>query len=92
MIDTATLYETARDIEKDYARGIITRDDRSAAIAVLEADWRPWLASENGVSHLSQETQDAIFRFAWEEGHSSGYSEVENYYVDVAVIALIASR
>jgi len=28
-----------------------------------------------------------VFRAAWDQGHSAGYSEVENYYIDYAEIA-----
>lgn len=44
----------------------------------LAATYAPWLVKQ---------TQDMIWRKAWEDGHSSGYSEVENYYMDLASFA-----
>lgn len=31
---------------------------------------------------------ERVFRLAWEDGHSSGYYEVENRYMDLADLAL----
>jgi len=31
-----------------------------------------------------------VFHAAWDHGHSSGYNEVENYYIDFAEIATVA--
>jgi hypothetical protein len=35
---------------------------------------------------------ESVFRMAWEEGHSSGYGEVENRYIDFADFALQVYR
>lgn len=33
---------------------------------------------------------DRVFSFAYEEGHASGWGEVENYYVEIAPIVIAA--
>jgi hypothetical protein len=92
MISTDTLYDLARDVDKDYARDAITREQRNSSLRELEASWKLWLAVENGIAHLNQPAQDAIFRYAWDQGHASGYFEVGTYYAEVAAIALLASK
>jgi hypothetical protein len=53
----------------------------------LEACWEPWLAKEYA-DGLSAIVVDELFRRAWDDGHSSGYHEVETYYQQYAEFAL----
>lgn len=55
----------------------------------LEAQWRAWLADEYA-SALPEAAQQAIWDYAWDQGHASGYNEVEMHYSDVAAIANLA--
>lgn len=55
----------------------------------LESQWRAWLASEYA-PEVPEAAQEAIWNYAWEEGHASGYDEVEMHYRDLADIANLA--
>jgi hypothetical protein len=91
-MDTETLVQRVRELDKVYARENISRKDYYEQRGALEAKWMLWLATENEVTHLSDEAQSAIYGYAFEEGHASGYSEVGNVYSSVAAIARIAAQ
>jgi len=55
----------------------------------LELRWARWLGDEYA-SVVSESTQAAIFVKAWEDGHSSGYGNVESVYEDLALIVVAA--
>lgn len=63
----------------------------SAAHAELNRAFGVALADEY-LSEISESRREAIgqrtFELAWEHGHSSGFSGVENYYMDFAGFAL----
>lgn len=44
----------------------------------LEEEWKLWLFKDEGVENNPKREQ--CFTVAWQEGHSGGYSEVENYF------------
>ena len=92
MTSTDELYDAVRDIQKEHARGGITRDEMYNQISTLEKNWQEWLAVETNIAHLSQKVKDTVYSYAWEEGHASGYSDVYNHYLDFAAVALIASK
>lgn len=45
----------------------------------IEAEWKLWLY-QDAAADLSTEASDLIFQKAWEEGHASGYEEVDNLF------------
>lgn len=49
----------------------------------LEKQWREWLDSTYA-AHLPSPVRGLIFSKAWEDGHSSGYYEVESKYEEYA--------
>lgn len=44
----------------------------------LEEEWKNWLFTEEEVEKNPKREQ--CFELAWNEGHSNGYEEVENYF------------
>ena len=62
--------------------GFEERQAYRAAVAELEAEWREWLFQEHA-DDMSTEAAQVVFARAWEEGHASGYSEVEMHFVDL---------
>lgn len=67
------------------------RREYDAAHAELNGEFAAALADEY-LSEISETRRAAIgertFALAWEHGHSSGYSEIENYYMDFAGFAI----
>lgn len=71
-----------------YPRGIADRDERVAAhrayneaVCNINGEFRDWLASTYA-SDLPAEVQARIWGKSWEDGHASGYNEVEGHYND----------
>lgn len=58
----------------------------------LENQWALWLADEHLDNGVPIEVADALYRQAWEDGHSSGYNEVENRYQELANLVNLAVR
>jgi hypothetical protein len=54
--------------------------------AAIEAEWREYLRAEYAPD-LAPSVESSLFSLAWEHGHASGYSDVENYYQDFAHFA-----
>lgn len=54
--------------------------------------WIDYLAEQYLHPFASGDVVAEIFRLAWDYGHSSGYSEVEIHFQDLAEIANIAYR
>lgn len=52
----------------------------------IELQFKQWLADEYAYEE-SPKIQDRVWGKAWEHGHSSGYFDVENYYIDYAEFA-----
>lgn len=52
----------------------------------LEQQWKAWLIEEYAFD-FSEKVQEEIFRRAWDDGHSSGYHNVENYFQEYADFA-----
>jgi hypothetical protein len=65
---------------------IVDRWQQERAERVALADR---LASEY-LPDLPEHVADRTFALAWEHGHASGESEVENYYIDFADLAVTA--
>jgi hypothetical protein len=67
----------------------------SAIAKPTQEDWaayRDYLLDEAGTRELPVEVDDKLFAKAWENGHSSGYHEVELIYCDLADLVLAACR
>ena len=90
MLTTEAMDTLARDLSKEFARGIIDRDESNRRATELTAEWREFLEDEYSTSELSADARRAIYNHAWQEGHSSGYHEVASVYQDIATIVLIA--
>ena len=76
-----------------YPSGITDRDERVAAhrayneaVGNITGEFKAYLA-DTYASGLPATVQDRIFGKSWEDGHSSGYSEIENHYIDNADFA-----
>lgn len=61
-----------------------TREDHMA--------YREYLLDEAGTRELPVEVDDKLFSQAWQDGHSSGYHEVELIYCELADLVLFAYR
>lgn len=46
--------------------------------------------AEKHLPGLPERVTDKVFEYAWEEGHASGWNEVEYVYQEVAAIAEVA--
>jgi hypothetical protein len=60
-----------------------------------QEDWiayREFLLDEAGTRELPVEVDDKLFSQAWQDGHSSGYHEVELIYCELADLVLFAYR
>lgn len=70
-----------------YKELIFTYRESEAEIRkVFEAD----MESEHGMTELPKKCRDFIHGAAWQEGHSSGYSEVHLCYYDLVEAAKLA--
>jgi hypothetical protein len=79
-----------------YPRGIADRDERVAAhraynesVSKIVGEFRDFLADQYA-PRLPAEVQARIWGKSWEDGHSSGYNEVEGHYLDNADFAEFA--
>jgi len=77
----------------DYPNGKDERGERDRirtenrfATNQLEKRWGAWLADEYA-SDVPAAAHAEIYRMAWDDGHSSGYEEVENRYQEYADFA-----
>ena len=77
---TTKLYGTGPKGQPSVGRVERTRQDQENRAA-----WQSWLHREH-LNGFGRETADAVFRKAWEDGHSSGYREVEMHYTELADI------
>ena len=62
------------------------REEHGEEVSEITGQFRDWLEFEYAGSFPTQ-VQDLIFHKAWEDGHSSGYFEVEGFYEDYADFA-----
>jgi hypothetical protein len=62
------------------------RAEYHTAQNAMVSKWKTWLASEHA-DGLPEGVQDRIYSAAWDEGHSSGYHEIEHYYIMFAGFA-----
>lgn len=89
----------ARQVELDLEKARIQEEIAQARRAELRAAREAEAAGVKALAdRLYQEivaqfgmprsVGDAVWALAWEHGHSSGFSDVENYYGDFAELAL----
>jgi len=71
----------------------VTRENRAARLEAyrqaeseITAQHRLWL-EENYNEGFAQAVLDRIYQRAWDDGHSGGYHEVENYYDEHSTFA-----
>lgn len=80
-------YPTSKDRDENYK----LRMEHRAATQQLENKWENWLADEYA-SQVPVESHSDLFTYAWGEGHSSGYNDVENHYMDIAHLATVVTE
>lgn len=79
---TATAEKLAADVRK------AEREERQAKEAAVHAAHYTRLYEDSGQPLGLNEAQHGIvYALAWEQGHSSGYAEVEMYYGEFAELA-----
>lgn len=79
-ITTAEIAERAQEIR--LGGGVEGRRIYNEAFAAIEAEWKIWLY-QDAAADLSTEASDLIFQKAWEEGHGSGYQDVDGQFRDL---------
>lgn len=94
-MNTSQLIAATSNIKYPSCHGM-NRDEKVAAhgeyyesITALQAEWKLWLAAEYA-GDLNQKARDAIYAKAWSDGHSSGYSEIEYHYIELAELVRTA--
>lgn len=83
MLSTAELEIATASVT--YGETVAERQTYRAQVRELETQWQEWL-NEEYAPFLSSQSANEIYARAWEDGHASGYSEVESIYVDLASI------
>lgn len=61
----------------------IGREGYRERLNELEQQWRAYLLDAHFPPGTSDEEFSVVYRRAWREGHALGYSEVENYLLDL---------
>lgn len=74
--------QEARDRARVAYRAAHADLNRDFGVALAER----YIAPAVDPAHL-EAVAGPVYRAAWEQGHSAGYSEVENYYIDFAELA-----
>ena len=70
-----------RRTDQDDDTLLFTREERIEwhnKVADWEEEWEQWLFKEYEVEENPK--KEKCFALSWEEGHASGYEEVENYF------------
>lgn len=87
MLSTTELIATLDTIP--YPHGV-SREERPTAMraynekrGALIAQWKEWL-HDVYADGFSTQAADVIYAKAWEDGHSSGYREVEMWYQELS--------
>lgn len=67
------------------------RNDYRSDTRALEARWAAYLADEYD-NHFPAELHAKIYALAWDEGHSNGYSAVEDKYSEYVAFAVFTEK
>jgi len=93
MLDTNALNTAVKALTYPTYDGAQTREELAQlrreyqeATGLLVAEWVEFLKDEHGYD-LPAAAQSAVYSKAWEDGHSSGYQEVESCYMNLADFA-----
>jgi len=77
----------AEELEKYEAEVVnhkIATDRKSETVRELHAVLEDYLKDDAGLYNIvPKDKQDKVWNCAWQKGHSSGYSEVYNYLVEL---------
>lgn len=89
QIDALAKSLAAKAIEMKAADRKAEREARQAAERARNEAHYALMLEEIGqpLAGLNEAQHGAVYAMAWEHGHASGYSEVENYYGDFAELA-----
>lgn len=90
-LTTSELYEALRNVEYPGSQSRQALNDYHAEQGALVKQWEEWLADEY-LTDVPKEVHKTVFQLAWQQGHSSGYHEVQNYYADFAEIATATAK
>lgn len=93
---TQTLTDLRENIT-ELNRTVSRRTGDAADIARRDDAESAWLAAvrEEYAPNLNDTQWDTVYTYAYQEGHSGGYGEIEHYVADIADIAtqvLLAAR
>ena len=76
--------ERYRNLDYPRTGDVELRNKYREEVASIEVDFRNALQNEYVCRELGTVAESKLWWMAWENGHSSGYSEVENYYSELA--------
>jgi len=81
------LRDQARQMEREERRDKARREQMEHMNRMFSEIGQP-------LAGLNEEQHGLVYAVAWEHGHASGFSDVENYYGDFAELArkLLAAR
>ena len=84
-VDVEKLVENVKAVKKDWeafaAGEKVFEDDVNK---MSHDEFKSYLAKKH---YTGRGKEDKVFNLAWDYGHSSGHSEVESYYIDLAELA-----
>lgn len=88
--ESATVTQHAVEKAVRHEQRRIDREASRERQAEQIAHYRTECAIENGIEHLPRTVTDQVWALTWQEGHSSGFGEVANYYGEYAPLVLAA--
>jgi flagellar biosynthesis/type III secretory pathway protein FliH len=86
MLNTNEVYAQTQALVYPGSTNREAYAEYKAAQQALENEWKLWLEDEYA-SQLPSALLEELYTQAWSEGHSSGYSEIENWYRTFAEFA-----
>lgn len=82
--DATEYAEELKQYEKELEIHTYNTIERRSISTQLDAVLEEYIKQESGFySYIPENKQDKVWAYAWQQGHSSGYSEVYNYLIDL---------
>src|SRR4030095_6895683 len=72
--------------QADREKYLVDQEAWKAQQAELEKKWKEWLG-ERYASDINTSGKDLIYSRAFSQGHSAGYYDIENEYIDLSEFA-----
>lgn len=88
----ALTYPDRKNFANDADHAAAWHEYRFVQVPAVEKTFKEALAAEYLPAETPTEVADKVFALAWEHGHSSGYSEVESYYIDFAELVHVTVK